>query len=434
MAIPVFRRGGRLNMPRESCLEHRKREKLVLIRETFVNLCANDHGAASLLTLLEYLTNGELERMEKSEEEGDPWIRASMNRICSDMMDHYSRRSIQERMRWLREWRMVSVDDAVSGEIRRYLLNVDFINSLLLRRAVMDIPPPAKLPDHTPAKPDCVVADDTSAKSTKIDPLSSIKEEVYISRESINTLGDYSHKTPTENPTLDTADLYLEDPIEKFTQDAYSRINRSAELKSLKTKSSSELCERLRNAESDYGPVEFRGRLIGFLETEADWLRQAKWTIHAFLKDPAKYERAARRSPSPAAPSQQPPNGSSVPPHAKLTVFPEEADIWNEIVTAGTPISAFDWEMDEGKNLAKCRNHSQFNIQNWRKVCEKVQPVLAAGEGAWITFRWLIKDNNNWWKAFQGEYDNSAKPKANGKGGKSQDDFALRMVKEFGLS
>jgi hypothetical protein len=410
-----FRRGESLVMPKESCLDHRKREKLVLIRETFVRLCANDHCAASLLTLLEYLTNGELERLEKSEEQGEPWIRASMNSICSDMMDHYSRRSIQERMRWFRVWGVVGVDDSVCGEIRRYLLNVDVVNLLLQKRVVLDVPPPAKLPHPTTAKPDCVVADGSSAKSTQIDDLY-IKEEVYVNRGSINQSSDPTPPRTPRSPTLDLADLYLEDSIEKFTQDVYSRVNRSAKLENLRAKSSTELCERMRDVESDYGPVEFRGRLIGFLQADTDWLRQTKWPINAFLKDPSKYERVSAPPPSSLVDFRQPlPNGTSTHTPVNPTTLPEEADIWNEVVKSGIPVGAFDWLMVEGRNLAVCREHPQFTMANWRKICEKVQPILDAGEGAWLTFHWLIKAKDNWWKAFTGQYDNCAKPKTNGK-------------------
>src|SRR5438876_6145 len=117
-------------MPRESCLSHRRGDKIVLIRDSFVRLFAGDHCCAAILGLLEYLTTNELERMEKAEETGNPWIRASLNQICADMMDHYSRRMIQDRLSRMKDWEILATDANRLGAINSYLLNVDRVNQL----------------------------------------------------------------------------------------------------------------------------------------------------------------------------------------------------------------------------------------------------------------------------------------------------------------
>lgn len=79
------------------------------------------------------------------------------------------------------------------------------------------------------------------------------------------------------------------------------------------------------------------------------------------------------------------------------------------MVTAGSQVEAFDWDMEEGRNLRRCRDQVKFTAASWRLACEKAQKALE-NECGWVTFRWLIKNDNNWWKVLQGEYDNY-KPK-----------------------
>jgi hypothetical protein len=91
--------------------------------------------------------------------------------------------------------------------------------------------------------------------------------------------------------------------------------------------------------------------------------------------------------------------------------LPDEADVWNEVVTAGVKVVAFDWVMEEGTHLRRCRENAKFTAAAWRVVCQNAQKALE-NECGWVTFRWLLKNDNNWWKILNGEHTATYKPKA----------------------
>lgn len=224
--------------------------------------------------------------------------------------------------------------------------------------------------------------------------------------------------------------LDLEDDPITYVQNLYKRENRRAKLDNLRARSGERLCEDIRRAESNHGAVEFRTALITYLNDPSEWLREKRWPIHVFLKQVDKYisdspqTPRAPRTASPGSIADQPQATNWQPsPDAGLKTgvqfpqvpksLPEEADVWNEVVTAGVPIAEFDWEMEEGKSLRRCRDQVRFTATAWRTVCEKAQKALE-NECGWVTFRWLIKNDNNWWKVLQGEYDTykAKQPKA----------------------
>jgi len=75
--------------------------------------------------------------MEMAEEDGDPWIKASMNRIVEDLMGHYETSSIQRRIDSLARHRIIQEKQARIGQVKQYLLQSERLNELLFRRSVI---------------------------------------------------------------------------------------------------------------------------------------------------------------------------------------------------------------------------------------------------------------------------------------------------------
>lgn len=187
------------NTNRESCIQHRAKERMVIIRESYVELFDGDHCAAAVLAFLEFLTNGEMARMKMAEEEGEPWVKASMSRVVSEMMNHYSARSVQKSIDAMVGKGILGESQSRIGKIKSYLLDVDRVNDLLRRRCVI-----GKIADDEPT------SEATSAATSAKLPMkpAAIKEEVEsIKVESINTESPQpllESKTQTSNPTTPT--------------------------------------------------------------------------------------------------------------------------------------------------------------------------------------------------------------------------------------
>jgi len=75
--------------------------------------------------------------MEMAEEEGEPWVKASMGKIVEDLMVHYERSSIQKRIDCLVNRGIVKEKQSRIGQVKQYLLEVDRLNDLLSKRSVM---------------------------------------------------------------------------------------------------------------------------------------------------------------------------------------------------------------------------------------------------------------------------------------------------------
>ena len=67
-------------MAKDSCVYHHASYR-VTIRKDYVDMFDGDHCAATLAWMLEFSTNGELHRLKMAEEDGEPWIKASMSSL-----------------------------------------------------------------------------------------------------------------------------------------------------------------------------------------------------------------------------------------------------------------------------------------------------------------------------------------------------------------
>lgn len=116
----------------------------------------------------------------------------------------------------------------------------------------------------------------------------------------------------------------------------------------------------------------------------------------------------------------QPPPAGSTPLAARLGQvpigeggLPEPVLAWNRIVKHGNPLDR--WKTTNG-------DHSMLNAawsdpdfrDNLPVILERCERILIADPHSFVTFGWLIKKPDNWFKILQGEYDYMAhknKPK-----------------------
>lgn len=127
---------------------------------------------------------------------------------------------------------------------------------------------------------------------------------------------------------------------------------------------------------------------------------------------------------------------SATAPRTRETGIPGEAETWNRLVPHGVPVTLFDWNMQEGVNLRRCRRHPQFS-SGWDIVCQKSEAILSSSNpksGFLSTFHWAIKADKNWWAILSGSYDGMVDrglAKSNGgtaAGGKDIFDEAIALV------
>ena len=279
---------------------------------------------------------------------------------------------------------------------------------------------------------ECGVANTSQVDSIPQPVRDSIPQPVRdVNKESKETSKENSKTTTLE--LLDPVDL--SDPVEDFVKNAYSRENRAAKIDNLRSKASASLREQLHSAESNVGPEEFRQSLVKYLHSESPWLREHRWPLYAFLKtqDTSRNNgRSKVRTPQTTTPT--PPKQPAVC-NAQETAFPDEAKTWNRIVEHGTKVELFDWNMEEGEFLNRCRSYEDFG-PSWEKICGKIEAILQSENPKaqfLSTFHWIIKERKNWWKVLNGTYDTLIQ-RPNGKSHVGHDpnavvDEALRIIR-----
>lgn len=431
-------------MPRESCITHSADDYFIVIRRSYVRLLDGDHCAAALLSLFEYFTNGEIQRLKLAEEDSEPWIRASFSRILNDLMDHYSERYVREALVLLKTHDLISEAQYGTGTVKRYLLNLDRLRTLKSSGAVL-IATGKKEGVSSTGKKEGVEGENPGKNTGKKEGVEGCykEEELRTKKEEQETLTP----SPPSGPKTDTEDLNMEDPIETFTRNLYNQ-KRRLRLK-FTTGEGKKLAERLQRAEERAGPEEFRRGLIAYLEENSDWAFTNKWPLAGFLKrveSNGEYSRARTAAPIRSVPaprmavSHAPP---AIPPAAPNGVpkgesgLPVPVEIWNRIVTAGPSVQ--EWDCSNGYHkLLKENWHDQRFRDNFDKFCVTCQEILVlrgSGELWWMTFLWLLKPAN-WFKFVSGQMEPMAKvpeqrPQRTYKsaGAKATED-ALRMLSE----
>lgn len=119
-------------MSRESCIVHRAKERIVLLREDYIGMMKGDHCAAALLSLVEYWANGKLadnpnlgDRIPLGNRSAKDWFEG--------LLGLYSQKRIMERL----DKSLVATDllevEVKSGKTPFYWANIDCIQAALDR-------------------------------------------------------------------------------------------------------------------------------------------------------------------------------------------------------------------------------------------------------------------------------------------------------------
>jgi hypothetical protein len=230
-----------------------------------------------------------------------------------------------------------------------------------------------------------------------------------FSSEDVNTMESTSAQQLTEpeaEPEAEHDELYLDDPVEDWLKNAY-RQHRGAKLENLRAKANASLVTGIREKEQSIGKAEFRLKVLAWLSSDNEWLRQHKWPIRAFLKRgwPSTTTQAPpiERRPvsAPATPILQVvPNGN---PPEKMPI-----ETWER----HNPDAPVHWkpEYDTSESASKSLNDKLFR-DSVDIICGKAAQLREKNSNArsWLTFRWLLRQSRehgwNWYRIYTGEFD-----------------------------
>ncbi len=347
-------------MPRESCIQHNKRSPFVMVRLDYMDLFDGDACSAALLGYFEYLTNGELDRQEACEEEFEPWVSASMNQITKGMLGLYGSRAIQDRIPVLIERGYLSCSQVHTGAVKRYLLQIDLINSEL-----QSIGKFAGVRNRTSAKAPVVLPVLEPDIRVKV-PDRSIETE-----EPLNPLPVVLEKEPATEPpgTIAGQDIRALD-MEPCDEDGTVSA------------------EPVRQTRSQWGSRRLGG---GFGQRKERRLGAGA----------AVREALSGTTPTAEAPAYPRSRAFTKPvvqdPPVRSGASDDLVARWNVAVPMAQVATrpSIDIPTD-----------AEF-ISNFEAICTKALAIHAGpkgGECGWLTLRWLVKANN-WSRLLAGEYD-----------------------------
>lgn len=202
-----------------------------------------------------------------------------------------------------------------------------------------------------------------------------------------------------------TLNLQLDESVDKFIANAY-RQSRGAKITKAEIK---RYTDKIETTEESLSREEFRTQLWHFLNTPSKWLRENKWPIAAFLKDPLSYTapvpayRTSRdASPAPAVHT----TSSEVAPNAPVrsaTSYLHYVDKWNTIIPE-VPCG----ELPEFvvRQVEKTIQDPEFAAV-FDEVIDKCAQIARVGLMV-VSFRWLCtstKDGPTWQQLYMGKYD-----------------------------
>lgn len=367
-------------MPKDSCVIHPKGYYLEFRRD-YVELFHGDHCAAVLCGLLEYLTNGEMARLRVAEENGEPWIKASMPSILEDTLALYSVRSLQSRIDWLESVGIVRVDRQVSGKIRRYLFDCDLVSEMLRLRRVLDPPGSiGKIADEKNGPPSAKPSAEPSAETTKEGGALNLKEESPITDNKTLSVGSPPETSSEEKLTPEL----VRRKIEEILKVRLSRQQRDLVLGGEYWSTEQRVVEEL----SDLRDSGIENPLAAFLKIYSVGAQTQRKRPEGGL--PPRYHRQ-HLPPRPAAPQQQwnapqesallgefvgPWNGKpSLPTVCVLPLDRRDMVAFNAAIGEGAFRDNYPAILDKCSDL--CEKGGQkaaafmnfgYMCQNWRKI------------------------------------------------------------------
>ena len=365
-------------MPKDSCVDHLRRGDFIILRQHMIDLVGGDHCAASVLAYFEHATNGEMDRFDRQGAIGIPWVTATMPSIVEGTVRLYSLRSLQDRTLWMESIEFLQVDQEAPGKVKRYLLNVDFINTCIQQRRVFHYM-------TTIGK----IADDAISKSAD-----GFADGFADGRGGIKILG-------TEN-------------IEE-------RIKPSVGSKDI---------------ESQPQTPEFPGATLDDEDSGAEprkpfkrqWSRKKEPKPMSYTEAALKRMRGADVTGAPPRPEIPVPTTSAQNPPVILPVPGVIVAEWNKLV----PSCPSTWsDSQDTPLLRKAMADVQF-LDGYRDIFAKAELINQNSDrGPWLTLQSLLSNSKNgqphWYRIYSGQYAGMMKPQAK-RGGTP--DYVEKLIAE----
>jgi DNA-binding transcriptional regulator YhcF (GntR family) len=274
-----------------------------------------------------------------------------------------------------------------------------------------------------------VTAEDEVSQSTELSIDSFVNRQIVESQStelSVGTLGSEernirekeelsvgSHASESEpNPQDPEEDLQLEDPIEVFARNLYSRKRRVRVR--FERQQDLPILERLRAKERFDGPVECRRALVEYLADNSDWCHQNRWPIEGFLKRGTSYNSSSAAHHKPQSESR--PHGDGAVGHSPPYVasssancvplgasgLPLPLEIWNRLVPHDQKhIGHWNPHTELHRKLTAAWAEQQFR-EGLEAICQEAERlhVEFPEQSGWLTFSWMLKTPDNWFKLF----------------------------------
>jgi hypothetical protein len=429
-----------------------------------IDICDGNHCAAALLDILIYwdsikrgavqqeMSRARLDNLYSPKK--DLWIYKSSEDWADDLNGHYGDRSIRDGLKFIvgKEFALTRSNPTNPFDrTPQYMLNYQAVVDALSRlggggggsdkvnsyeSAKMPNVESAKMPTGESASAECSFTEVTITENTKPSPTPSAESQ----NQNPPALAEEAHSEAATNPVEEqryatALDLDLEDDIITFVEHAYSRENRGARLDSLRTRRAEPLCEQLRRAELEWGPVYLRTALIRYLdrETSSEWTRENHWPIRAFLKYPELFEPCDNSprlaTPAPALGASEgvggpihPPAPPARPAASERAVdppsLPAAAEEWNRVVTAGPKVEQWT-KRDASMDAAAADPDFLTALPKVLEVCQKAFQEREPEEVDWLNFRWLLRRKatlpEGWYRIYNGELSflkHKSKPKS----------------------
>jgi hypothetical protein len=381
-------------MPAESCIKHSG--GFFKFNDDFHRLLGYDSCATVVLGIFEFWTNGELSRMERLGDSGDPWIDASVAAICQEARHQYSDRPVREALAKLEKRGFLQTRATKLGAIKRYLLKYSVLqnalNGNLGNFTVENTEGSGNFTVENTEVRDCYKEEEVRTEETRntSSPGKVLKNQNAVSA-TPPPPSSAAPLPPSERLNSDVSNVTYEEFKKRwnwFPKRPWPKISNSKATTDALSKKweavqidQDTLDEELESwmedewaIEHDYGP----GGLISRLMKRSGVQRKDK----------------RRHSPTPAQ-------------------YVGQSRVCEQMWRALVPSDAVDWSSYPVPSWP----HSQDFYSNFEKICLKAQAIRTANlrEHSWLQYSWLFKCNgdDNWRKLLRGEYDwmaNKGKP------------------------
>ncbi len=400
-------------MPTSSCIDRPKRRKYIVIQEHIRDFFEGDVCSAAVLSVLEYFTNGELDRQEAKEKPvGDPWIEISKRAFCDQMIGLFGKTAVLERLDRFVGWGILKREPAGDGVPNRYLLNFEFVNALLAshhtlseigRVPEVEVSETGRDPvqKQTPPRPE-MATPSKEEESSCIENNPEGREEVDLPQDLDNDSSPGETEEPATFAEVRDQILALYREHRRHKPSLWGKAGESV----------GELIEL-------YGLPYVAKVLDKYLALDDRDLHKNRHSIATFCRGFSRYALLPQ-NPNGNGKALTPAAGAALPAvtHAEIPpaapagdnghsgpILPVPCVMWNNTVTAGEPVE--DWTKRDA-SLREAMEDPDF-LAKLPKILERCQAARQGNEEMTrhVNFRWLLRKNKageaeNWYDVLNG--------------------------------